>query len=112
VGYDYYITAKSAMSSKHRQPLFSAEESIENQQRKTELIEACASTESILVVGSGLSNRLGYPTWSELLENLQNLVLSLAKDHALPFIKPLDCDGNLLGTRIVYVNTFKRARTV
>jgi hypothetical protein len=77
------------------QPLFSPDELVQNQQRKVELIETCASQESVLV-GAGLGRRLGYPTWDELLGKLHDLVVSLASEKGKPFIKPPDWANNPL----------------
>ena len=84
------------MSAEYKQPLFSAEEFAENKSRKAELIKACASQESVLVVGAGMSNRLGYPTWGELLDHLHELVATLGKEHNRPFSKPPDWTTNPL----------------
>jgi hypothetical protein len=78
------------MSAEHKQPLFSPDDLSENKRTRAELIAACASQESVLVVGAGPSRRLGYPTWDELLDRLHELVVTIAKDHDRPFTKPPD----------------------
>ena len=66
------------MSIEQGEPLFSSKELADNQRAKTELIDACVSQESVLVAGAGLSKRLGYPLWNELLGDLRELAVSLA----------------------------------
>ena len=55
------------------QKIFTPEEERENNKRKRELIELIASGEAILIVGAGSSRRVGYPDWSGLLQELENL---------------------------------------
>ena len=53
--------------------IFTPEERDQNEERKRELIDLVASGEAVLIVGSGSSARLGYVTWSGLIEELENL---------------------------------------
>ena len=54
-------------------PVFTPEEREQNEARKNELIELVASGEALLVVGAGISARVGYCTWSNLLKELEEL---------------------------------------
>ena len=56
--------------------IFTPEERDENEDRKRELIDLVASGEAVLIVGAGSSARLGYVTWDDLLEELENLANS------------------------------------
>lgn len=87
---------ESAMSDKLEEPLFSPEELALNQHRKGELIATCAADESVLVVGAGLSQRLGYPTWSQLLVDLRTLAVTLGEQSSKPFVEPPDGAENPL----------------
>lgn len=81
-----------------KQPLLSPDESAENELIKAELIAACRTEESVTIVGAGLSSRLGYPSWSKLLEMLHDDVLWSLPDHLTrPFVKPTDWASNPLG---------------
>ena len=53
--------------------IFTPEERNENEERKRELIDLVASGEAVLIVGAGSSARLGYVTWNDLLEELEDL---------------------------------------
>ena len=53
--------------------IFTPEERDENEERKRELIELVASGEAVLIVGAGSSARVGYVTWNDLLEELEDL---------------------------------------
>jgi hypothetical protein len=66
----------------------------ENERSKKALLEACATEQSVLVVGAGLSNRAGYPLWSPLLEQLRGLVDSLSTDCNAPFIKSQEAEDD------------------
>ena len=55
------------------QEIFTPEERDENTKRKRELIKLVASGEAILIVGAGSSRRVGYPDWSCLLKELDDL---------------------------------------
>ncbi len=52
----------------------------ENDERKRELIELVKSGEAILIVGAGISVRVGYVDWSGLLEELENLAIECGED--------------------------------
>lgn len=52
---------------------FNPEELKENTERKRKLIELVASKEAALIVGAGSSARLGYPSWPDLLEEMEKL---------------------------------------
>lgn len=53
--------------------IFTPEERDANTERKRQLIELVASGEAILIVGAGSSRRMGYPDWSGLIDQLENL---------------------------------------
>ena len=55
------------------QEIFTHEEWDENIKRKHELIKLVASGEAVLIVGAGSSARVGYPSWSYLLKELEGL---------------------------------------
>ncbi|RKU12498.1 hypothetical protein C6503_17055 [Candidatus Poribacteria bacterium] len=57
----------------NNQEIFTPEERNENEERKRELIELVASGEATLIVGAGSSARVGYVTWNDLLEELEDL---------------------------------------
>ena len=57
----------------NNQETFTLEEENENNERKHELIELVRSGEAILIVGAGSSRRVGYPGWTGLLTELENL---------------------------------------
>lgn len=84
------------MSIEPSEPLFSPRELADNQRAKAQLIDACVSQESVLVAGAGLSKRLGYPLWNELLENLRELAFSLATPSDGQLEVADDCAANPL----------------
>jgi hypothetical protein len=84
------------MSIEQSEPLFSPKELADNQRAKAELIDACISQESVLVAGAGLSKRLGYPLWNELLGDLRGLSVSLAARSDGRLQLPDDCAGDPL----------------
>ena len=53
--------------------IFTPKERDENDRQKRELINLVASKETVLIVGSGSSVRVGYPDWVGLLEKLEGL---------------------------------------
>jgi len=58
--------------SDHLLQNFSSEELKKNEAHKSELINLISSHNALLVVGSGSSKIIGYPSWDELLEKLRN----------------------------------------
>ena len=66
-----------------REETFTPEERDENTERKRELIELVASSETILIVGAGSSQRMSYPDWSGLLTKLEDLAVRWGDDFNL-----------------------------
>jgi hypothetical protein len=60
-------------SSTHYNPVFTPDERDENEGHKDELIELVTSGEAVLIVGAGSSRRVGYDTWSSLLQKMEEL---------------------------------------
>lgn len=61
------------MSNSASQSIFTPEELEHNSKLKTELFNLIGSGDSILFVGSGLSMSVGYPSWDNLLIQLEEL---------------------------------------
>jgi hypothetical protein len=57
-------------------PIFTPDELTENEARKQKLEELILSEQAVLVVGAGSSVELGYPTWTQLLDKLEQLAES------------------------------------
>src|SRR5271166_5951147 len=66
-----------------REPLLNELETEENNKRRAELLRLIASEEPIAFVGAGLSRRVGYPDWGELVTKLEELAGSFG-----PFVPP------------------------
>jgi NAD-dependent SIR2 family protein deacetylase len=60
--------------------IFTSEEREENKRRKRDLTKLILSEQALLVVGAGSSAQLGYPTWSKLINELENLAESCGND--------------------------------
>src|SRR5690348_6400243 len=67
------------------QPLFTPEELDQNEIRKRHMIKLFASEETVLVIGSGCSARLEYPTWPTLLTKLAALAEEVANAYGAEF---------------------------
>ena len=57
-------------------PIFTQDELYENETKKRKLKELILSEQAVLVVGAGSSVELGYPTWTQLLDKLEQLAES------------------------------------
>src|SRR5690348_462764 len=68
------------------EPLFTPTELAQNEKRKTAMVELFVSQEAVLIIGSGCSVRLKYPTWQGLLAKLTDLAHSIAADHGTQFV--------------------------
>jgi hypothetical protein len=53
------------------EPLLNESETKENKEHRSELLRLIASAESVAFVGAGLSRRVGYPGWIDLVTNLE-----------------------------------------
>ena len=72
-------------------PLFAPEELAQNERRKRAMMDLFISQEPVLIIGSGCSVRLNYPTWPGLLSKLADLARSVAADHDTMFL-PVEPD--------------------
>lgn len=63
------------------EPLFTPTELAQNEKRKSAMVELFVSQEPVLIIGSGCSVRLKYPTWQGLLAKH-----SIAADHDKQFL--------------------------
>lgn len=68
------------MNSESSKWIFTSEEIEENEKRKRELTDLILSEQALLVVGAGSSAQLGYPTWGELIDELQTLAEGCGND--------------------------------
>lgn len=68
------------------EPLFTPTELAQNEKRKSAMVELFVSQEPVLIIGSGGSVRLKYPTWQGLLAKLTDLAHSIAADHGTQFV--------------------------
>ena len=68
------------------EPLFTPTELAQNEKRKTAMVELFVSQEPVLIIGSGCSVQLKYPTWQGLLAKLTDLAHSIAADHGTQFV--------------------------
>ena len=59
------------MSTENLESIFTLAEREENESRKQDLTDLILSGQSLLVVGAGCSVEVGYPTWKELLRELE-----------------------------------------
>src|SRR5580658_6583711 len=66
--------------------LFTPEELTQNETRKQAMMDLFVSNEPVLIIGSGCSVRLKYPTWPGLLSKLADLARSIAADHDIEFL--------------------------
>jgi hypothetical protein len=71
--------------------LFTPEELTQNETRKQAMMDLFVSQEPVLIIGSGCSVRLKYPTWPGLLSKLADLARSVAADHDTEF-RPVEAD--------------------
>ena len=62
-----------------REPLLTDSESEANKEHRADLLRLIASQEAIAFVGAGLSQRVGYPGWGELVAKLQELARSFGQ---------------------------------
>ncbi|HEX4231242.1 MAG TPA: SIR2 family protein [Bryobacteraceae bacterium] len=72
-------------------PLFTPAELAQNEKRKTAMVKLFVSQEPVLIIGSGCSVRLKYPTWPGLLANLTSLAQRVASDRGKEF-RPVEPD--------------------
>ena len=72
-------------------PLFAPEELAQNERRKRAMMDLFISQEPVLIIGSGCSVRLKYPTWPGLLSKLADLARGVAADHDTTFL-PIEPD--------------------
>ena len=73
------------------EPLFTSAELAQNEKRKTAMVKLFVSQEPVLIIGSGCSVRLKYPTWPGLLANLTGLAHRIASDRGKEF-RPVEPD--------------------
>jgi hypothetical protein len=67
-------------------PLFAPSELAQNETRKRAMMDLFVSQEPVLIIGSGCSARLKYPTWPGLLSKLADLARGIAGDHDTEFL--------------------------
>jgi hypothetical protein len=67
------------------EPLFTPTELAQNERRKASMLKLFVSQEPVLIIGSGCSARLKYPTWPGLLANLAGLAQRIGSDHGREF---------------------------
>jgi hypothetical protein len=73
------------------EPLFTPADLAQNEKRKSAMVDLFVSQEPVLIIGSGCSVRLKYPTWPRLLSELTDLARSIATDHDTEFL-PVEPD--------------------
>jgi SIR2-like domain len=73
------------------EPLFTPTELAQNERRKAAMVKLCVSQEPVLIIGSGCSVRLRYPTWPGLLTKLTGLAHMIASDRGKEF-RPAEPD--------------------
>lgn len=70
----------AAMGLEPVEPLFTPEELVRNENQKRAMAKLFVSGETVLVIGSGCSAPLKYPTWPALLSKLTALAPEVASD--------------------------------
>jgi hypothetical protein len=71
-----------------REPVLSDSETEANKEHRAELLRLIASKEAIAFVGAGLSQRVGYPGWRELVAQLAELAGSFGLFVPPPGLSP------------------------
>lgn len=77
------------------------------QEISSRLLRFAETPRSILFAGSGISARLGVPTWSTLLEKLSEVCVQFEDRPSADLIGARVCDGHLLSAATVYTSCEK-----